>query len=495
MNYSDSERIAGVLEMAGYKKVLLEDNADLIVINACSVRQSAINRISGRFKKYKKLRKINLDLKIILTGCVLESDKKKFEKSFDSVVGIGEMKQLLNCHSELVSESIKITGLIVSTPSKLSTTEIGMDCGYKQKILKQVQNDNKQVCNDNANYFQIKPLHQNKLSAYVPIMTGCNNFCSYCIVPYTRGREYSRPIEEILNEVENLVKRGYKEIILLGQNVNSYQSKVHKACPREASGVKSQKCNFPTLLKSINAIPGNFWIRFLTSHPKDMSKELIKTVAECKKVTSYIHLALQSGNNEILKKMNRKYTAEHFLKLVGMIREYLPNAAISTDIIIGLPSETEKRFQNTVEIMKKAKFDMAYLNKYSPRAGTAAAKLDDNISWAEKKRREKILTEILKETALENNKKYVGKIVEILVDKIDNHFIYGKTESFKNVRIVVGSIVPLGLWNQNAKRLHRAKATMEPASSGIKKGEFVKIKITQANAWGLEGEMAISKYH
>jgi len=440
MNHSDSERIAGILEMAGYQKTLSEDNADLIVINACSVRQSAINKISGRFKKYKKLRKINPDLKIILTGCVLKSDKKKFEKMFDLVIGIEEIGSKIKSPQPPFD---KVGNIII--PSLIK----------KYNAVPPLLKGARGIYSD---YFQIEPLRQNKFSAYIPIMTGCNNFCSYCVVPYTRGREYSRPAEEIISEVDNLVKQGYKEIILLGQNVNSYKSGV---------------IDFPKLLKLINAIPGNFWIRFLTSHPKDMSEKLIGTVAESEKVTPYIHLALQSGNDEILKKMNRKYTAKHFLELVEMTRKYLPDAVISTDIIIGFPGETEKQFQDTVEIMKKAKFDMAYLNKYSPRAGTAAAKLDDNISWAEKKRRERILTNILKETALENNEIYIGKIIEVLVDEsgIKNQklgIISGKTKSFKNVKIP------------------DSKFSI-PDSDII--GKFLKIKIIQANAWGLEGEI------
>ncbi|MEA1937393.1 MAG: MiaB/RimO family radical SAM methylthiotransferase [Patescibacteria group bacterium] len=486
MNYSDSERIAAVLETAGYQKTLSEDNADLIIINACSVRQSALNRISGRFKKYKKLRKINPNLKIILTGCVLESDKKKFEKMFDLVVRIEEIEQMIKSPLPPFDKG----GDIIIPPLKERAREIS--------------------------YFRIKPLRQSKISAYVPIMTGCDNFCSYCVVPYTRGREYSRPAEEILSEIEDLVKQGYKEIILLGQNVNSYKGKVeNQKCilsflRRQESTATSDNSiytnpykisnptkwipacagmtgntgmtgnakmaeinNFPKLLKLLNAIPGDFWIRFLTSHPKDMSEKLIKIIAECEKVTPYIHLALQSGDDEILKKMNRKYTSRHFLELVKMIRKYLPDAAISTDIIIGFPGETEKQFLNTVEIMKKAGFDMAYLNKYSPRPGTAAAKLNDSVSWQEKKRREKILTEILEETALENNEKYVGKIVKVLVSESriknqESRIISGKTRSFKNVKI-----------HDSQFATHNSDIV----------GKFLNIKITQAGAWGLEGEM------
>ncbi|MCK4525699.1 MAG: MiaB/RimO family radical SAM methylthiotransferase, partial [Candidatus Andersenbacteria bacterium] len=365
-----------------------------IVINACSVRKSAIDRIAGNFKKYKKYKKKNPKLKIVLTGCVLENDKEKFEKLFDLVVDIKEIEKLLEkikeCHSELVSESTKNNDLTVPMSSKLSISKVGKTDDNKQKILKQVQDDSNGIAtfpsvarNDSNNYFQIQPKHQSKSSAYVPIMTGCNNFCSYCVVPYTRGKEYSRPVEEIVNEIRNLIKNGYEEIILLGQNVNSYsKSNPTNWIPASAGMTKSARMTgmvtFPKLLRLINDIPGNFWIRFLTSHPKDMTEELIKTISECEKVTSYIHLALQSGNDEILKKMNRKYTAKHFLNLIKIIGKYLPDAAISTDVIVGFPGETERQFQKTVEVMKKVKFDMAYINKYSPRAGTASYKMKDN---------------------------------------------------------------------------------------------------------------------
>ena len=499
MNYSDSERIAAVLETAGYKKTLSEDDADLIVINACSVRQSAIDRISGRFKKYKRLRKANPGLKIVLTGCVLENNRKKFEKMFDLIVGIEKIERIVKSPLPPFNKGGEII-----PPLK------------------------KRVRMISSNYFQIKPLRQSKFSAYVPIMTGCNNFCAYCVVPYTRGREYSRPAEEILSEIRDLVKQGYKEIILLGQNVNSYRSKIPNTkyqIPNEyqISNFKqahnsqliihnSNNINFPTLLKLINDIPGNFWIRFLTSHPKDMSEELIKTVAECEKVTPYIHLALQSGDDEILKKMNRKYTAEHFLELVKMIRKYIPDAAISTDIIVGFPGETEKQFQNTATAMKEAKFDMAYINKYSSRPGTAATKLNDNVSWQEKRRREKILTEILKKTAIENNKKYTGKIVEVLVDELrieklrnkEIGILFGKTKSFKNVKIDIGNwILDIKRNNKQYGNIyyHTKNKKLADIEASIKQydntyyhtesliGKFLNIKITQAGAWGLEGRI------
>lgn len=394
MNKSDNERIAAVLEKSGHKPAKNESGADLLVINMCSVRQSAVERAYAKINKYFKTKKI------ILAGCILKKDKIILK---DKVAGFWH-------------------------PSK---------------------------------YFECQPLYQNKFSAFVPISTGCNNFCSYCVVPYVRGKEISRPAEDIINEVKSLAKKGYKEIVLIGQNVNSYISRI---------------INFPQLLRMINDIPGNFWLRFITSHPKDMSDELIETMAKCQKVCEYVHLPIQSGDNQILKKMNRHYTAGHYKNLIKKIRtafrKYRPNGlspAISTDIIVGFPSETKKQFENTAKLMKEIKFDMAYIAKYSPRPGTAAAKMKDSISPAEKKRREKVLTEILKKTALVNNKKYVGKTVKILIEEIRDGFLLGKTRSFKTVKIEKE--------NRNLKIENRI-------------GKIVKVKITNADSFGLKVEYA-----
>ena len=313
MNCSDSERIANVLEKMGHKPASKENEADLIVINVCSVRQSAVDRVYGKVNKYFKKKRI------ILTGCVLKEDKKKL----------------------------------------------------KDKVAEFWHPDY---------YFECSPIHQSKFSAFVPIMTGCNNFCAYCVVPYTRGREKSRPAKEIIKEVKSLVEKGYKEIILLGQNVNSY---------------KNKKMNFPDLLKKINDIKGNFWLSFITSHPKDMSNGLIETMASSQKLIKKIHLPVQSGDDEILRKMNRHYTAAHFKNLIEKIRRKIPGIKISTDIIVGFPGETKKQFQNTVKLCKEIKFDKAYISKYSLRSGTAAFRLTDNISPQEKKTRWQILENLI----------------------------------------------------------------------------------------------------
>jgi len=342
MNESDSERIATFLEKRGYKKSADMEIADLIVVNACSVRQTAIDRIFGLKPKILKLKFQNPNFKSILTGCILKSDKPKFKKFFDAILNIKEFFTFPILHDR------------------------------DKKVM---------------NYLRINPKYKKKDSAFVPIMTGCDNFCSYCVVPYTRGREISRPAQEIINEVKSLVKRGYSELTLLGQNVNSYKSKFKNQ--------NSKLVDFPTLLKLICNIPGNFTVKFLTSHPKDMSDELIETITECRKISKEIHLPIQSGDNKILKKMNRGYTIGKYKNLIKKIRAKIPQVEITTDVIVGFPGETKKQFENTVKAFEEIKFAKAYVNKYSTRTGTLAAKLKNNVSLTEKKRRWKILNDLV----------------------------------------------------------------------------------------------------
>ncbi len=405
MNISDSERIASVLEGIRYKKTPNINEADLIIVTMCSVRQTAVDRVHGLMPKFRKIKKINPKLKTVLTGCVLKKDKKVFVRGFDYVVDIKDIKKL----PEIIG-------------------------------IKKIKNAD--------NYLDIAPKYSSKFSANVPIMTGCNNFCAYCVVPYTREREISRPAKEIISEVKNLIKRGYKEIWLLGQNVNSY---------------KDGKNNFTKLLKMVNNIPGNFWLRFTSSHPKDFSDDLISAMAECKKVTPYLNLPVQSGDDKVLKSMNRHYTVEDYKNKIKKLREKIPNICLSTDIIIGFPGETKKQFNNTAKLFRKIKFDMAYINKYSPRADTAAAKLKDNVLIKEKKNRENILTQVLKQTALEHNKKLVGKKTIVLIDsKKQENLWLGKNENYKTVQI------------KSSKNLL---------------GKFVKVKIIKAREWALKGEV------
>lgn len=339
MNSSDSERISAALENLKYKPAKDIGGANLVVINACSIRQSAIDRVYGLVEKLKKSGKKPVT---VLTGCVLKKDKIKFSRIFDYILDIRDIKKL---------------------PEILARQQT------KKSLLPR-------------SYLDITPKYSNKFSANVPIMNGCNNFCSYCVVPYTRGREISRPAKEIIFEVKNLVKKNYKKVWLLGQNVNSY---------------KDGKTNFPKLVKLVNNIPGNFELNFTSSHPKDFSDELIKTMAKCKHLSKKLNLPIQSGDDEILKRMNRPYTVAQYKNLVAKIRKAIPDILLSTDVIVGFPGETKKQFESTVRTLKEIGFGVAFINKYSPRAGTAAAKMKDDVPWQEKKRREKILIKLVNE--------------------------------------------------------------------------------------------------
>ena len=410
MNISDSERISTILEKLKYKKTSNINEANLIVVVMCSVRQSAVDRVHGLAQKFKK---INPKIKTVLTGCVLKKDRKKFANSFDYVIDIKDIK--------------KLPQILENNPRQILRHGVRSDEG---------QND----------YLSITPKYSNKFSATVPIMTGCNNFCSYCVVPYTRDREISRPAKEIITEIKNLIKKGYKEIWLLGQNVNSY----HGTWNMEH---KTKQIGFADLLRMIDNIPENFWIRFTSSHPKNFSDELIKVMARRKHITPYLNLPVQSGDNKVLKSMNRHYSVAQYKNTIKKLRKQIPDISLSTDRIIGFPGETKKQFENTAELFHKIKFDMAYINKYSPRAGTAAEKLKDDVSITEKKRREKVLTKILKQTALEKNKMLVGKKTIVLIEEKKNDFWIGKNEQYKTVKIIS---------NKNLL------------------GKFVRVKITEA---------------
>lgn len=406
MNYADAERVDAVMKTLGYLKTGKIDNADVAIVVACSVRQHAIDRIFGLRKKVEAIKKVRPCI-AILTGCVLEDDKKKMKDFFDFVFPITELGNL---------------------PKLLG----------KAKPF------------DIQEYFSIEPKYNSRFQAYVPISNGCNQFCSYCVVPYTRGRETYRDPDEIIEECRCLIEKGYKEITLLGQTVNSYSYK----------GV-----NFSELLCRIDNIPGNFWIRFLSSHPNFFTPELIRIWKKSKHITPYLHLAVQSGDNTILKKMNRRYTIGKFLRIVREIQKAIPDITISTDIIVGYSGEAKKQFENTVKLMKILKFDMAYISKYSQRKGTLGEKLHkDDVSLEEKKKRHEILNKILAKSALEKNKKYIGRVIRVLVEGHHKRFWIGKSDTFKTVKIY------------------------PKENEGNLAGEFVYVEVVDATHWGLLGK-------
>lgn len=419
MNYADSERVAGVLESLGY--VWTEDAlaADFLLYNTCSVRQKAEDRFFGLRKVWQSMKADNPKKIIALTGCIPAHGQYKLHKKLlelDLIFKIEDLGKL---------------------PELLSNNQ-------KNRKSKEQQD-----------YFSIVPKVQHKFQVLVPIMTGCNNFCSYCIVPYTRGRERSRPVQDILNEVKKLVAEGALEVTLLGQNVNSYRG----------LDEHGQELGFPELLKLVDAIPGYQRLRFSSSHPKDFSDELIACFAKLKKLCPHMHLPVQAGSNAVLKAMNRKYTRESYLAAIQKLKKVNPEISITSDIIVGFPGETKEQFEESRKLLREVGFDMVYISPYSLRPGTAAAKLPDDVPDLEKKRRFRVLTKDLKAYLEKENQRYLGKSLEILVEGVNRKGeAYGRAPNSKTV-------------------------TFPAAKSKI--GDFVQVEITEALAWELRGAIQI----
>jgi tRNA-2-methylthio-N6-dimethylallyladenosine synthase len=442
MNISDSERLAAFLEERNFSLTEKINEADLAIFNTCGIKQTAENRAYSMINNLRKEKQGAV--KIVMTGCLAHrADVQK------------RMKTKVDLFCEIKNFPETVTGIFQSA----QTSEAMIP--NKEQI----------------DYLSINPKHTNSFTAYVPIMTGCNNFCTYCVVPYARGREVSRSAQEIIAETKELIAKGYKNIILLGQNVNSY-------CDKSRVISQQSSVTFPVLLKKINAIPGKFWIQFVSSHPKDMSDELIEAATKLKKVCEWIHLPVQAGDDEILRKMNRKYTQKHYLgrirKIKASFKKNKPDAlfSISSDIIVGFPSETKKQFLESAAVMKKVKFDMVFFGQFSPRPGTVAWKMKDDVSQEEKFRRENFLNEILKQTSFANNKKYLNKTVEVLVEKEKDGFYFGKTRTQKNVKIT-----------SSPPRLAETTARRREAGKKNPIGTIIKVTITKANAWNLEGTL------
>lgn len=403
MNKSDSERVASYLEQNNYTEASQAREADIVVLNTCGVRQSAEDRIYGLIPRIKKE---NPGCRLILTGCL----------------------NYRNDVRQRVNEQVDLFLFITDLPFLFQ--KLGMATNEKESETGRNE------------YLRISPKWFSEFRAYIPLGNGCNNFCSYCVVPYARGREVYRPAEEVVKEVEEVVSKGYTDIVLIAQNVNSYISEVGGGDRiKEYIGPSCAKVDFADLLRVVDNIAGNFWINFATSHPKDISDKLIQVIAESSKVCRHIHLPAQSGDDEILRKMNRKYSQEHYLELIKKIRQNIPFVSITTDIIVGFPGETEEQFNNTVQLFERAKFDMAYIAQYSPRPGTAAAKIGDDIPSSEKKKREEELMKILRKTAYENNKGYLGKEVEVMIENKNKKGEWmSRTFTNKSVKIIKDSI-------------------------------------------------------
>lgn len=421
MNISDAERMEGQLRTIGYERVEEMEGADLILLNTCCVRETAEDKVYGKIGEIKHLKRKNPKMIFGITGCMAQKESDGLIKRaphIDFVLGTNKVHELTHVVREIEREH----GHIVDT--QIVETELPDD---------------------------VPVARGGKLSAWVPIMYGCNNFCTYCIVPYVRGRERSRLPEDVVREVEQAVAQGYKEVTLLGQNVNSY-GKDHKLA------------DFADLLKMVDAVPGIQRVRFMTSHPKDLSDKVIAAIRDGEHLCEHIHLPVQYGSNKILKAMNRVYTVEAYKDLVRRIRQEIPNAALTTDLIVGFPGETDDDFAQMLDFLKEIRYDSAYTFIYSKRSGTPAATMENQVEDKVKHERLEKLMALQNEISLEINKSLQDTVQEVMVEgpsKNDDTVWSGRTRTNKIV-----------LFNHN----------------GEQEGDFIKVKITQPQTWVLKGE-------
>lgn len=397
MNEHDSETIAGMLEAAGYVENTERDEADVIVMNTCSVRENADNRFFGQLGVIKKIKEKHPGTIVAVCGCMMQQEhiisriKAKYAW-VDIIFGTMSIQDFPGLLADAVS--------------------------HRERVMS--------VYNEQEKMIEGLPVHRKfKHKSFVNIMNGCNNFCTYCIVPYTRGRERSRAPEDIVREIEALAADGVREVTLLGQNVNSYGN----GCDFE--------CDFAGLIRMVNAIDGIERIRFMTSHPKDLSDSLIQAFSDCEKLCRHIHLPVQSGSSETLRRMNRRYTKEDYLALVERIRAAVPDIALTTDIIVGFPGETEEDFQETLDLVRRVRYDSAFTFLYSIRTGTPAADFADQIPDDVKHERFQRLVDAVNEITAEKNSLYQDRIVKVLVEgasaRGDQGTYSGRTDTFKLV--------------------------------------------------------------
>jgi tRNA-2-methylthio-N6-dimethylallyladenosine synthase len=425
MNEEDSQRLSGMLDSIGYKPCGNRDEANLIIFNTCAVRENPEHKVYGNLGLLKSMKKQRPELIIAVGGCMMQQEgmAEKIKKSYpfvDIIFGTYNLHRF----PELLNNVIQSHSSIIEVWEKEGEIIEG-----------------------------IPITHASDVKAYVTIMYGCNNFCTYCIVPYTRGRERSRPKGSIIREIEELAAKGYREVTLLGQNVNSY-------------GKDIENMNFAKLLRSVNDIEGIERIRFMTSHPKDLSDEVIFAVRDCSKICEHIHLPVQSGSTNILKAMNRRYSKEQYLKLVDKIKKEIPNAALTTDLIVGFPGETEEDFLETLDIVERVEFESIYTFNYSLRKGTPAAEIDNQVSEDIKGMRFRRLLELVNKIGEKKTAQYMDKIVEVLVEepsKLDEYVLSGRTRTGKLVYFKGGDM--------------------------SLKGKLINVKVTKTQMYTLLGEL------
>ncbi|MBE5735752.1 MAG: tRNA (N6-isopentenyl adenosine(37)-C2)-methylthiotransferase MiaB [Clostridiales bacterium] len=404
MNVHDSEKLAGMLQSLGYKEQAdTTKDADIIVFNTCCIRDGVEQKIMGNIGALKKLKKSKPHLIIAICGCMSQAEGR----------------------SEMILSKFPFVDIIFGTHNIHALKDLILQYqeGNRRHII--------DVWPEARGIYEDIEISRDGLfsNAWVNINYGCNNFCSYCIVPYVRGRERSRNMADIVSECRSIVADGYKYITLLGQNVNSY-----------GNDIDDENINFANLLKEIASIPGDFRIKFMTSHPKDLTLDVIKVIAENEKICKCIHLPVQSGSNNILKLMNRKYTREHYLSVVENIRQFMPDAYISTDIIVGFPGETDEDFMDTYNLVKDVKYDGVFAFMFSKRSGTVAAKMDNQIDEDTKKDRIHKLLQLSKSVTKDNNKQSIGKIYNILTINHEDNNTIAQSDSGKTILIENSSL-------------------------------------------------------
>ncbi len=505
MNLSDAERIATVLANMGYQRCETEEEADLLGVVACSVRQKAINKAYSKINLWNKWKR-SRTLLTFVSGCVLNEDREKFLKRFDLVFSINDLPQLpemigqygvttpfsvstshienaaLEEHERpkrpigpmWMGESQKVLNLTLAAPAIIDdkhqealrrSTLLGI------KVLQQQIKEHggaQEIVNKSrllspiedpmGGFWDIQPSYNSSYEAFVPIQNGCDKFCTFCAVPYTRGREVSRPSAEILREVATLIDRGYKSITLLGQNVNSY-------------GQDAGELSFAQLLHQIGILGQTsgkkFWVYFTAPHPRDMDDEVLKAVATYDCLAKQIHLPLQSGDDKVLLRMNRKHSVGRYRDVIASIRRLLPTATLFTDIIVGFSGETIEQFENTKAAMHEFDYQMAFVAMYSPRPGAAASRWDDDVELEEKKRRLEVLTKVLHQDSLAFNQRYIGQTMTVLVERPDRK---------------------AGYWNgRNEGKIQVRFASQ--AEAVVAAGSMVQVKITSTRSLSMEGEL------
>lgn len=427
MNFNESAKMQNMLQKVGYTMVDNPEDANLVLINTCTVREGAASKVYSELGRLKEIKQSKKDFLIGVTGCLAQEERENFIKRtpyVDLVLGNQNIAFLPDIIDGIISG--EISNVVMVNNKDVLPRRVDADFG-------------------------------NDISASIAISYGCNNYCTFCIVPHVRGKERSVPLDEILDDVKKYTKKGYKEILFLGQNVNSYGNDLRK----------DNKTTFANLLKESANIEGDFWIKYISPHPKDFNDELIQIIKENPKISRMLHLPLQSGSSKILKKMKRAYTKEEYINLALKIKKEIPDIALTTDIIVGFPGETEQDFNDTLEVLEKIKFENAFMFMYSKRSNTPAEKYENQVDEETKNSRLQALMRVQDKIAFELSQNYIGKTVKVLVEgfsKKNKEMYYGRTSTHKIV------LFP----KINDEKL---------------KSKFVNVKITSTKTWTLYGEI------